>query len=358
MKKSIEITVVCVLVVIAIAAVGLNAPQTKIISYVLSDSMAPAMNVGDVFFIIPRIFSGDPSIGDIILFQHPSGSSKFIVHRVVGYAENGFITKGDNSPFTDQQGGLSPIKTENILGKVVTLSGIPLVIPLVGIGINYASKIIAANALWILLLIGSLIALAFTGDKYKVNRKKMKRQGIKIKYLYFALLFMMLAGTTYLTMFSVNNINIRYLSSTYVSKQSSENIVVPGSTLDYSFNVENNGLLPNYILLKPSSLNVEMEQSDLVIWPGETKTIPLKIVTQQEIGWHEEQVEITSFRLTIPLEIMRPLISYSPYLTAVTADIMIALIFALLYSTFDDRNERLSLKKYQLLNIKKRLRGY
>jgi signal peptidase len=77
---------------------------------VVSDSMSPTINKGDLI-IYKTVECGSVVEGEVIIYQNPVGLTPF-AHRVteiVGDSKNRFfITKGDGSPHSDQDLGISP----------------------------------------------------------------------------------------------------------------------------------------------------------------------------------------------------------------------------------------------------------
>jgi signal peptidase I len=88
---------------------------------VVSDSMSPTINKGDLI-IYKTVECGSVVEGEVVIYQNPVGLTPF-AHRVteiVGDSKNRFfITKGDGSPHSDQDLGISPpILCEWIRGKM------------------------------------------------------------------------------------------------------------------------------------------------------------------------------------------------------------------------------------------------
>ena len=92
---------------------------------VLTGSMAPAINIGDVILTLP-IARKAPQIDDVIAYQAKRFNGENVAvfsHRIIGGdIENGFIVKGDANKSPDPQ---KP-KAEDILGVVF------FVIPFIG----------------------------------------------------------------------------------------------------------------------------------------------------------------------------------------------------------------------------------
>ncbi len=91
---------------------------------VSSQSMWPTLKKGDLIFLQGVDKPEDLEIGDIIAFQHPKGIT---VHRVVKVEGDLITTKGDANPLNDK-----PIRFEWVEGRVLTIGGRLIKVPLVG----------------------------------------------------------------------------------------------------------------------------------------------------------------------------------------------------------------------------------
>jgi signal peptidase I len=89
-------------------------------------SMLPTLVEGDLV-VIEKVPPSSVHVGDIIVYGGPcsaisvGGAIAPVIHRVVSKDSVGFITKGDNNGYTDQNAGIarSPITPACIDGKVV-----------------------------------------------------------------------------------------------------------------------------------------------------------------------------------------------------------------------------------------------
>jgi signal peptidase len=121
-SKNIIKDLVIVAVGVIIIWIGLQvAFGTENPFYVVaSGSMIPKLQVYDVLVVQGHILFEDLQIGDIIVFDRPTGHDRVIVHRVVAITDEDprtVRTKGDNNnasiPGTD-----FPITNEEYIGKV------------------------------------------------------------------------------------------------------------------------------------------------------------------------------------------------------------------------------------------------
>jgi signal peptidase len=118
---------------------------------VASGSMVPELQVYDVLVVQGHVPFEDIQIGDIIVFDRPSGHDRVIVHRVVSITDDDprtLRTKGDNNvasiPGTD-----FPITEKEYIGKV------EFQIPQIG----YVTQVLKppTNYILIVLVIGVMI---------------------------------------------------------------------------------------------------------------------------------------------------------------------------------------------------------
>lgn len=118
------------LLVAAAALLVLVAPPPSPVhlSYVTSDSMAPALETGDAYLVVD---AREPAPGDIIVFDAETREG-YTTHRVVGVTDEGYLTQGDANPTVDQTAGEPPVPEDRTLGTVPTVGDRPLAVPLVG----------------------------------------------------------------------------------------------------------------------------------------------------------------------------------------------------------------------------------
>ena len=143
---------------------------------VVSESMEPALNTGDIVIIGQSNSTytsfTDVKVGDIIAFKEPgkteSGHNKIIVHRVVhigdsSYGDRVVITKGDANPYPIQFVDF-PITNDDYVGRV------NYIIPYIGLVLIYIDILVRVAfppTLYILIAVvaGVLIVI-------KVSRRK------------------------------------------------------------------------------------------------------------------------------------------------------------------------------------------
>ena len=135
-KKAISISGYIVAILLMVFA-GLSFSGNVKARIVLTGSMAPSINVGDVIITVP-ITKKTPQIQDVVAYQAKRFNGEKVAvfsHRIIGGdIENGFIMKGDANKSPDPQ---KP-KAADILGVVI------FAIPFIG-------KLLTPKALFLLI---------------------------------------------------------------------------------------------------------------------------------------------------------------------------------------------------------------
>ena len=134
---------------------------------VASGSMIPVLQVYDVLIVQGHVPFEDVEVGDIIVFNRPSGHDRVIVHRVVSIIDDDpktIRTKGDANP-ASIPGTDFPITKEEYIGKVA------YVIPQVG----YVTQLLKPpiNYVIIVIVIGIMVVKQLTKKK---NEKELSLQ--------------------------------------------------------------------------------------------------------------------------------------------------------------------------------------
>lgn len=148
---------VAVVVVLAALVVPVTAPVS--VSFVHSGSMEPTIPEGDGFVLVP---AGEVRTGDVVTFDSEH-RGEYVTHRVVGTSEDGFVTRGDANPTTDQEVGHPPVTRDAIVGAALTVGGTQVVIP--GLGDAVAALSAARDLLVAAALAAGLLLARGSGTR-------------------------------------------------------------------------------------------------------------------------------------------------------------------------------------------------
>ena len=159
--KSIIKDIAIVAIGVAAIWIGLQvAFGTQNPFYVVSSgSMIPVLQVYDVLVVDGKVPFSDIHVGDIIVFNRPSGHDRVIVHRVAEVLEDNpkiIRTKGDANPISIP-GTDYPISKDEYIGKVA------YVVPQIG----YVTRVLTPpiNYIIIAVIIGIMIVKQYSKGK-------------------------------------------------------------------------------------------------------------------------------------------------------------------------------------------------
>jgi signal peptidase len=114
--------------------------------------MEPVIGQGDGYVVVP---AGEIHPGDVIVYES-TAREEYVTHRVVDVTDEGYVTKGDNNPSTDQAAGHPIVTDDDVVGSVLAIGDHPVSIP----GFGWAVGVLAVYwpiGLLVLLLGGGLL---------------------------------------------------------------------------------------------------------------------------------------------------------------------------------------------------------
>jgi signal peptidase I len=219
-----------------------------------SGSMQPTLSVGDVLVIVPF---GDVQVGDIVYIRVGAGS---YLHRVVELVSTpdggkGVITKGDANRATDQSmQGLSYSELSDVKGRALSVAGLLVVVPKIGVLIMQARGVLLDLANSIggpIVLIGffGFIAAVMLLTDFRGDKGSHKPARIP----YFLLLFpALVAGLCYVNLSNSWSIPVRMT----VDPRSGGilvnggRVLLPGQSYGVMVNVTNQGSFPTLSIVR------------------------------------------------------------------------------------------------------------
>jgi len=184
------------LAVAALALLVAPPPSPVHLSYATSDSMEPAVGQGDGYLLVS---TGEYEPGDVVTFRSAE-RGEFVTHRVVGVTDDGYVTKGDANPSTDQAGGLPPVTDDQVLGEVPQVAGTLVVVPNLGAAVRplQTNPALAAG------VVGLVGVLALLGGRERRTRSRPVTSAGEVLGPVFAVgvfgalvLVLLVGGTTY-----------------------------------------------------------------------------------------------------------------------------------------------------------------
>lgn len=273
---------VVVALAIVLLLIGQLLGQPILLGYVATGSMEPTMNAGDGFVAIPSAVTGSVSDGDVVVFDarelHGGGLT---THRVVGETSEGYVTKGDANPFTDQDGGEPHVTDGQIVAKAWQVNGEVVTIPHLGtaiMGVHHTVESVVGTIAPILGLttspdsegIGSLlvaVGVALLGFGVLLERlgpgqrdKTRSRSRENVLAFWTTLGLVLLVFVTFATAAMVIPAGTtEYELVSTETPEENPQILAPGETGELTRTVDNAGYLPIVVVHEARSNNVETD---------------------------------------------------------------------------------------------------
>lgn len=307
-----------VILVVGMLVFGSITQQPILYSYAISDSMVPLLPVGDLFFIVTKPFVHIHE-GDIIVYQ--SDKSGFLVHRVITETPEGYVTKGDNSPLSDQQAGEPLVPQNRITGKILTIQGKPITIAQMGNVLNYLQNLLNRYKLFVIggVAVLGLVTL-FTDDLKKTRRRRKTLHKVRLKQIGVPLV-LFLSVAAIITMLLQQEKLIFSYWVLQANIQSSE-VEKPGSDFSREVELQNNGYLPQFVVVQISSASAP-KTTFRSLMPGEISRINLNFTAPKNIGAYSESVRVYRYLPLLPARWMQSIFSISPYLLVMLVAILL-----------------------------------
>jgi signal peptidase len=325
MKKYFYGALFGIILAIVMFNVGANTKGAPIITYVYSNSMEPLIKVNDAFIVWP---STPYKVGDIIMFRPVVLDAPYITHRIIGIGDNGFITKGDNSPYKDQDSKEPEVLTDRIVGKVVTRNGQPIILPGIGKfsaslkeGIGNYSKYLSL----IFLALGFVTLL--TGNKRSAPKRKPRRR-YRLRQLYRLTTISAFCFVILSIYFGSRVTQIKYLVSEYPGTQGDQVEVNQPGVL--SMEVRNNGFIPVWSI-QTGIAPLEVEEASTHIWARSSKEIQVKVSPQYKTGIYLGYVQIYNYPSLLPRSWIVRLHLMNPFLAIMAVGLATWVIFTLCF---------------------------
>jgi signal peptidase len=192
MKKS-EIVLIIILLISVLIILSSRIGSAHFL-VVLSGSMSPTINMGDLVIVSPTN-PENIKVNDIIAFRNEDKRVP-TTHRVIEITERGFKTKGDANEDPDSR----IVKPNEVIGKVV------FKIPYTGYLVHYARS--KYGFIFLVLVPGIAIIIGEVRNILKYTKESKKTKRIKKSAAYILLL---------LIFFSTHSVTSGYFSDTEVS---------------------------------------------------------------------------------------------------------------------------------------------
>jgi len=307
-----------ILLFVGLLLLGNVLGQPILLGFVETGSMSPTLEAGDGFFAVPSILTDEPEVGNVVVFEAEEvQGGGLTTHRVVGETEDGYITKGDANPFTDQDGGEPPVTEDRIVADVLQVGGNVVAVPSLGggveavrgavVGVLVAVGVGSSNtgvAGPVLLLAGFALILVSFFDERRAssrNRNRTTSSGsIDARVFLLLMLLVVLVPA-----------NAVMLGSTAEHEIGASDTGVGGEgDLTGEITARNEGVIAMIVVLEPSE-GISLSRNEVELPSGEER-----VVTVTPHSGTEPPYTVTEHRyfLLLPSSVLLSLHSVSPLL--------------------------------------------
>jgi signal peptidase len=296
---------IAIALAVALLVVGQLLGQPILLGYVATGSMEPTMDAGDGFVAIPSLVAGPIEEGDVVVYQarelHDGGLT---THRVVGETEEGYVTKGDANPFTDQDGGEPHVTEGQIVAKAWQINGAVVTIPHLGTAIVGIQGLVASavgtlasvfglttstNGLGgLMVAIGvALLGFGTLFERFGPAERERTRSRSRKNVIAFwtALGLVLLVFVTFATAaMVVPSGTYEYGLISTESPNDDPQIVAPGERTELTRTVDNAGYLPVVVVHEAASGNIDADPEWQTVGIRSTAETTVTLSAPEETG--------------------------------------------------------------------------
>lgn len=302
MQKSFKIIslIIYILLVIALLFAIANSKDSREnksigLWYVYSGSMEPTIKINDGFIVAK---SNEYNIGDIITFKPKFLEQPYVTHRIIGISDDGsFITKGDNNPLSDQQGGEPAVIENQVIGKLVSINNNPIIIPKLGIiseiVTNKASKLnvfVIISIAIIVFIVGYVVDTLFNK---KVSAKRKARIRLLDLAPFFDPVFLIILILFIFNVFMFGQVVKSWgndkISYVVVSTEGLSS-PMPGEKFIKMNSLQNSIPIPFIVILEPEDKNIVINPKKIYVDSKQQSEYTIEITAPDKIGYYTQNI--------------------------------------------------------------------
>ncbi|EMA11820.1 signal peptidase I [Haloarcula marismortui] len=357
LKKWLETALESGVIIFLIAMVlGQILGQPVLLGFVTTGSMQPTLEPGDGFVAIPADLAGSVEEGDVVTFRAEEiQGGGLTTHRVVDKTERGYITRGDNNPFTDQDSDEPPVTNAQIVavawqpsGEVVAVPGVGTLVNGVRNGLSWVQQraasifgvrsLLGTQGLAYLLLgvsVGAYVLdFVLSGNRDRGRRDSSRDTGTSVRLLIgiFAAAIVLSATATMVAPAGPQEFGV--VSAEFDSP--GPRVIEQGTTESTQYRLGNGGYVPVVTYFDPATDGIAVEPNETVIPARSTVNATLSLTAPPETGYYRKFVIEHRYLLVLPQPTIRSLYNFHPWLPIITIDALLGGAFYVLGTVLVD----------------------
>lgn len=321
-------TVLTVLLLAGVAALvaGQALGYPVLLGFVETGSMSPEMEAGDGFIAVPSFLTGSPSVGDVVVFEAEEvQNGGLVTHRIVGETDEGYVTKGDANPFTDQDGGEPYVTEDAVLSEALAVGGNVVTVPRLGMAVETVRGAVAGLLAFVgigtaagtqisgvvLFVFGVVLLVAASldsrrGAKERSRNRSRKRESVMDARLVLIALVALVLLPANIVM--VGGTGVQELTTTGAVEGEET-----GETVDREVTVRNDGFVAMLVVLEPRD-GAEVSQRVVELPAGETATVTATTPAPEQNVERTDRIHEYRYFLLLPASFVESLHSTAPVL--------------------------------------------
>jgi signal peptidase len=357
LRSTLGSTATLVLVaVVAVMLLGQQLGQPILLGFIVTGSMNadPAnMAPGDGFVAVPPAIAGDVEEGDVVTFEaRELQGGGLTTHRVVGETEEGYITRGDANPFTDQDGPEPPVQESQIVAVAFQTGGEVVVIPRIGAGVLAIQGAFTAAASFlsgipglgglaeggigtlmtgagVLLLVYSVLQELRRGGREREGRSRDRRSKTSAVVVLVAILLLITVPATASMVIPSGTDDITIVSSE--SPSGDPTVIERGGSVEFTYEFANDGIIPRIAVVEAASTGVDVVRTGLVADRGETAQTNVTIHAPEETGVYVRSVGEWQYVQFLPASVLLALHAIHPFVAIAAINAVIVVVVTPIY---------------------------
>lgn len=345
---------IAVVILLFVVLVGQQFGQPLGFGYVVSGSMEPTLEAGDGFVAVPPVLAGGLSEGDVVTFEaRELQGGGLTTHRIVDETAEGYITRGDANPFTDQDGPEPPVQETQIVAVALQVDGSVVVIPELGtaalavqsvfeVGLGAVGRlpggeqIADGNIGTVMVMLGgglllySVVAEVRAGRRTSRSRSRSRGGALRASLVLLVILGLVLVPATAAMVVPSGTNDLTIVSSETAS--SDPTVIERGGSQIINYTITNDGFVPQVAIIEPASSGVTVSDTTHVVRRGETATTTAVLSAPSETGVYYRAIAERQYLGILPVGLIALLHAIHPVVAIVVIDLVIAGIVSVVFA--------------------------
>ena len=322
-----------------------------LLSFVETGSMSPTLEPGDGFVAVPAGLAGPIEPGDVVTFDaerlHDGG---LVTHRVVAETDDGYVTRGDANPFTDQSSSANepPVQREQILAVAWQAGGDVVVVPKLGLLVIGVRDLLSGLQTRLAVLFGTRALLGTQGlayllfafgvlaygasllvadrDEERGLHRRIRETGMTDRTVVVLTLTAVLVVTLTASMaLPAGTQQFAFVSSD--TDAPGAGVIHRGGSERSTYRVPSNGLVPVVVFLEPTSDGIDVEPRELYVSSGRTVNATVTLHAPPQTGYYRRYLVEHRYLAVLPRPTIESLYRVHPWAPILAIDALLGVAF-------------------------------